>query len=204
MFRDRLLSNSTALGTRVSAKPNELDTRPIRAWMRLLMASADISMTKSQRQDKVDLAALVRPIPDDQSGIYSHALQLLSAMQGSPSCNRVAASTLLDSCHSIDGSRQDAEISFEDARSIYAAQLAMCEIASAESSIPHSCQALVPVLGSKVHKISPQESIRKGQLSQCLQTLESRPQWWTSYSNSRQNAVIMCQAARVDIEKGMC
>ena len=203
MFIDRLLSDSTALGTRVSAKPNELDPRPIRAWMRLLISPADISMAKSQRQDNVDLAALVRPIPDDQSGIYSHALQLLSAMQGSPSCNRVAASTLLDSCHSIDGSRQDAEISFEDARSIYAAQLAMCEIASAESSIPHSCRALVPVLGSKVHESVTQESIRKAQLSQCLQILESRPQWWTSYSNSRQNAVVMCQAARVDIEKGM-
>ena len=168
------------------------------------MASADISMAKSQRQDKIDLTALVRPMPDDQSGIYSHALQLLSAMQGSPSCNRVAASTLLDSCHSIDGSRQDAELSFEDAKSIYAAQLAMCEIVSAESSIPHCCRALVPVLDSKVHRSAPQESIRKGHLSQCLQTLESRPQWWTSYSNSRQNAVVMCQAARVDIEKGMC
>ena len=172
--------------------------------MRLLMASADISITESQGEDKVDLAALVRPMPDDQSEVYSHALQLLSAMQGSPSCNRVAASTLLDSCHSIDGSRQDAELSFEDARSIYAARLAMCEIVSAESSIPHSCRALVTVIDSKVHKAAPQKSIRKGHLSQCLQTLESRPQWWTSYSNSRQNAVVMCQAARVDIEKGMC
>ena len=168
------------------------------------MASADISRTGDQRQDKADLTALVRPIPDDQSGIYSHALQLLAAMEGSPSCNRVAASTLLDSCHSIDGSLRDAETSFEDAKSIYAAQLAMCEIVSAESSIPHSCQSLVPVLDSKERKPVSQKSIRKGQLSQCLQSLESRPQWWTSYSNSRQNAVVMCQAARVDIEKGMC
>ena len=193
-----------AQGIRVSAKPIEVDTRPIRGWMRLLIASADTSMPNSERQDKVDLAALVRPIPDDQSEIYSHALQLLSALQGSPSCNRVAASTLLDSCHSIDGSKQAAELSFEDARSIYAAQLAVCEIESAESSIPQSCRALVPVLDSKVHKRAPQERTRKGLLSQCLQTLESRPQWWTSYSNNRQNAVVMCQAARVDIEKGMC
>ena len=193
-----------AQGIRVSAKPIEVDTRPIRGWMRLLIASADTSMAKSERQDKVDLAALVRPIPDDQSEIYSHALQLLSALQGSPSCNRVAASTLLDSCHSIDGSKQDAELSFEDARSIYAAQLAVCEIESAESSIPQCCRALVPVLDSKVHKRAPQGRMRKGHLSQCLQTLESRPQWWTSYSNNRQNAVVMCQAARVDIEKGMC
>lgn len=80
----------------------------------------------------------------------------------------------------------------------------MCEIVSAESSMPDSCRSLVPVFDSKAHKPLSQKSIRKGQLSQCLQILESRPQWWTSYSNSRQNAVVMCQAARVDIEKGMC
>jgi hypothetical protein len=35
----------------------------------------------------------------------------------------------------------------------------------------------------------------------CLRGLESRPQWWTSYSNSRQNAIVICQAARIEIEK---
>ena len=123
-------------------------------------------------------------------------------MQAAPSCNRLAASTLIDSCHSIDGSKHDAEVSFEDVRSIYAAQLALCEIMSAESVIPQPCQALAPALDSKRHKAASIKSVRKIQLSQCLQSLESRPQWWTSYSNSRQNAVVMCQAARVDIEKG--
>ena len=141
-------------------------------------------------------------MPDDQQGIYTHALQLLSEMQAAPSCNRLAASTLLDSCHSIDGSKHDAEASFENTRSIYAAQLAMCEIMSAESAIPQACEALTPALYSKRHKATSIKSIDKVQLSQCLQSLESRPQWWTSYSNSRQNAVVMCQAARLDIEKG--
>jgi len=31
--------------------------------------------------------------------------------------------------------------------------------------------------------------------------LESRPQWWISYSNARQNAVLMCHAARHEVEK---
>lgn len=141
-------------------------------------------------------------MPEDQSGIYTHALQLLSSLQASPSCNRLAASTLLESCHSIDGSKHDAQASLEDARSIYAAQLAMCEIVSAEVIIPQSCKSLALVPESKSHRALSSKSIRKDQLRQCLQSLESRPQWWTSYSNSRQNAVVMCQAARVDIEKG--
>ncbi|OKL55663.1 hypothetical protein UA08_08963 [Talaromyces atroroseus] len=40
-----------------------------------------------------------------------------------------------------------------------------------------------------------------GVVEKCLSGLESRPQWWTSYSNSRQNAIVICQAARVETEK---
>ena len=38
-------------------------------------------------------------------------------------------------------------------------------------------------------------------MEQCLKALESRPQWWTSYSNNRQNAMVICQAARIETEK---
>lgn len=41
----------------------------------------------------------------------------------------------------------------------------------------------------------------KKDLEQCLRSLESRPQWWTSYSNNRQNAIIICQASRIEAEK---
>ena len=123
-------------------------------------------------------------------------------MQGSPSCNRLAASTLLDSCHTVDGSAQNAEDSLEDMRSVYAAQLAICEIVSAGSAVPQICKSLDVSPGTNIHQTSGFTSIRKDQLGLCLQSLESKPQWWTSYSNSKQNAMVMCQAARVDIEKG--
>ena len=123
-------------------------------------------------------------------------------MQGSPSCNRLATSTLLDSCQSIDGSNNNAGVSLEDVRSVYAAQLAMCEIVSAGSAVPQTCKSLATSLGTDIHQISGFKSIRRYQLGLCLQSLESKPQWWTSYSNSKQNAMVICQAARVDLEKG--
>ena len=162
----------------------------------------------------VDLSNLIRPLPVDQSGMYSQALQLLSSMQASPSCNRLATSMLLNSCQTIEGTTHNIEATLDDIRSVYAAQLAMCEISSTGSSIPQECKSLQPVNelpGSQdSQKLSSEGNVRSGikrnvgkhQLSQCLRSLESRPQWWTSYSNSRQNAMVMCQAARVDIEKG--
>ncbi|KAL9101507.1 MAG: hypothetical protein Q9163_003233 [Psora crenata] len=148
-----------------------------------------------------DLKALVRTAPEDHSGIYTYALQILSSLQVAPSCNRLATSTLLDSCHSIDGSKGDAESHIEDVRSIYAAQLAICEIAGANSTVPSPCRTLAPSPDTRSLRDGPSLRLRKAQLGECLQALESRPQWWTSYSNSRQNAVVMCQAARVDIDK---
>lgn len=163
--------------------------------------STEASPVEQQAQHSPDaeLMALVRPAPNDPSGTFAHALELLASIQKTPSCNRVAASMLLDSCHSIEGSEPDAEASLEDYRSIYAAQLAMCEIGSANSVRPQSCDQLTTSVkgNSKGAKI-----IRKDKLSQCLRSLESKPQWWTSYSNNRQNAWVMCQAARIDIEKG--
>ncbi|CAD6580993.1 MAG: hypothetical protein ASARMPREDX12_000330 [Alectoria sarmentosa] len=157
--------------------------------------------TKGKLTPDQDLTTLVRPEPVDQTGIYTHAIQLLSSMQASPSCNRLAASTLLDSCHTIDGSIRNAEESLEDVRSVYAAQLAMCEIVSAGSAVPQACKSLDVSPGTNVHQTGGFKNIRRDQLGLCLQSLESKPQWWTSYSNNKQNAMVMCQAARVDIEK---
>lgn len=139
-------------------------------------------------------------------------------MQSSPSCNRLAASTLLTSCQSVEGSSANAEGLLDDLKSVYAAQLAVCELTGAGSPIPQHCgslmwselssgkQGLRGFLSSrseKLHAITGTRDLDQKQLSHCLKSLESRPQWWTSYSNSRQNAAVMCKAARIEIEKGL-
>ena len=164
---------------------------------------------------KTDLTAFVTQPAIDHSEMYTEALSLLTSIQSAPSCNRLAASMLLTGCQSIDGSTSNAEVSIEQSKSLYAAQLAMCEIVSAGSAIPQQCKPLAPPktkaghggLRTSSHTLqdenkSGKRDIASRQLGQCLQALESRPQWWTSYSNSRQNAVIMCKAAREDVAKG--
>lgn len=149
-----------------------------------------------------DLSTLIRPVPEDQSRIYGQALEILHSMQASPSCHRLATSALLDSCQSIDGSKHDSEASLEDTRSIYAAQLAVCEIQSADSKVPASCETLTPTRKIGLFNRLETQIVKTERLSHCLQALETRPQWWTSYSNNRQNAVVICQATRADIERG--
>ncbi|KAL9603797.1 MAG: hypothetical protein Q9219_000906 [cf. Caloplaca sp. 3 TL-2023] len=173
----------------------------------------DVAVPAGGQQQRIDpdtdLTVLLKTLPDSQSQVYTQALQLLEALKASPSCNRLAASALIDSCQSIDGSRVEAEGSIEDLKSLYAAQLAMCEVSEAGTKAPGPCEPLWPskdfLLNRKLDQSSAQPGgsweILKGELSMCLQSLESRPQHWTSYSNNRQNAVVMCQAARAHVEK---
>ncbi|KAA8644513.1 putative nuclear membrane fusion protein Kar5 [Aspergillus tanneri] len=165
--------------------------------------------------EDVDLVTFLNSKTQQHDAIFKEAVQLLESMKSSPSCNRVAASRLVTSCQSVGGRAANIDIdmylALEHIRSLYAARLAICELNEAGASTPPPC---LPVTISPHHRkgifgfsskykpeINNAETLPKELLASCLKTLESRPQWWTSYSNSRQNAVVICQAARVENEK---
>ncbi len=156
--------------------------------------------------------------------VYAQAMQLLASIETSPSCHRLATITLINSCQTLEGSTKNTDHSPEtseavqdEIKSIYAARLAVCELLGASAAVPLYCSPFIPSqpvkgkswFGSQSHRQANQGSpklrydeLTRRQVGQCLTSLESRPQWWTSYSNARQNAIVMCQAARSEIEKG--
>jgi Tht1-like nuclear fusion protein len=117
---------------------------------------------------------------------------------------------LLTSCQDLGSSEshRGAEIAktLDRVKSIYAARLALCELSGAGASIPLSCSA-IQIAPDRTHNepsvdlMDISDDFTPGVVEKCLSGLESRPQWWTSYSNSRQNAIVICQAARIEIEK---
>ncbi|KAL8715793.1 MAG: hypothetical protein Q9220_000460 [cf. Caloplaca sp. 1 TL-2023] len=173
----------------------------------LTIDSIDVQHTGSSSE--IDLPATLRSSIEYQDRTYSDALKLLESMRASPSCNRLAVYTLIRSCQSLDGSAISSEGSLEDLKSVYAVQLALCEITEAGTKSPDDCRHFLPSDQSRAsHKASNHfnqqgllNGMRKDKLGLCLQSLESRPQHWISYSNNRQNAVVMCQAARKDVDK---
>ncbi|KAK5016949.1 hypothetical protein LTR39_001814, partial [Cryomyces antarcticus] len=171
----------------------------------------------------IDLSALVQGSSIHEPEVFGQALNIIRSLQTSPSCNRIATATLLNSCSSLDAhggaDKSSTESILDEVKSVYAARLAVCELTGAKATIPDQCSSFVPVerdgkrqgfggfLRRKGRRSKATEytadydDITEVQLEQCLRALESRPQWWTSYSNARQNAVIMCQATRSEIEK---
>ncbi|CAG8215964.1 unnamed protein product [Penicillium salamii] len=167
------------------------------------------------RPPDIDNVALLGAQRQRQDTIFNEAVHLLESMRTSPSCNRVAATRLVTSCQVFmngnDDTQSDNPGSLDLLRSTYAARLALCEIDGAGAIVPPPC---LPVTVSpppqrnrfgfgnrKRGADTASDEIPKEVLEQCLRTLESRPQWWTSYSNSLQNALIICQATRMETEK---
>lgn len=153
---------------------------------------------------------LIRSRTAQHDSVFSSAIQLLESMKSSPSCSKIAAMKLLTSCQSLSSSENSAgaEIAntLDRVKSIYAARLALCELSGAGATIPLSCSSIriAPDRIRNESAIDPMDiadDFAASVIEGCLRGLESRPQWWTSYSNSRQNAIVICQAARIEIEK---
>lgn len=180
----------------------------------LFLVRLNISAALKTPTVEYEWTGMMRTLPDDRFETYTQALELLNSLQNSPSCHRLAASTLLESCQKVGDAPPSTEESLEDIKTTYAARLALCELSATGLAVPSECRVFLPaddreeksglrwIKGSGKAKSAVFRDVGNRQLSLCLRSLESRPQWWTSYSNSRQNAVIMCQAARVDIDRG--
>ncbi|CAI7576685.1 unnamed protein product [Penicillium crustosum] len=190
----------------------------------IFLALAQLSRASTSQQSvpiiapkppNIDAISFLSSRSQDQDSIFNEAVKILDSMKSSPSCNRLAATKLVSSCQTFsdgrDGVQTDSPEMLDHLRSVYAARLALCEIDGAGTPMPPSC---LPVTVSPPpqknrfvfvgrHRGSDPVSgeVPKGLLEQCLRTLESRPQWWTSYSNSRQNALVICHASRMETEK---
>lgn len=174
-------------------------------------------MKPAVSQTNVDLVSLLHGNPAEQDEIFSEAIQLLDSMQSAPSCNQRAASSLITSCQVFSTGGNDRKVSsgigLDHLKSLYAARLAICEVMGAGATVPEQCTSIFPshnnnyqadepnYRGSQSQESREDHPVPYRQLEPCLRSLESKPQWWTSYSNSRQNAAVMCQAARFDIER---
>lgn len=160
--------------------------------------------------------------PIHQPEVYTRAVQILESIESAPSCHRLAAVSLIDSCQVLESSTTS-EISLASVRETYATRLAMCELSSAGNLVPAQCERFIPTIAacnqetstikrlwsprsqsvdSKGFETTCYPTFTPSNTKQCINSLSTRPQWWTSYSNALQNVLIVCQAGRDAVEKG--
>lgn len=159
---------------------------------------------------------MVNALTDDQQAGYEHALAVLDSFDTLPSCARQAWSQLISTCSDLDTFSNTAdshEQVVDDVRSVFATRLAVCEIAAVSAELlPATCAILIK---SDIGQSSSTRSKREQQTHHsftsdsqlhhhhkvCLQDLFQDTRFWTSYSNSVQNARAICEASKKHIDK---
>lgn len=152
-------------------------------------------------------------------------LDIMDAVDKMPSCQKLASAAILNSCSSLNhkstlSTDQGVDSMLEKAQSIYAARLAVCELIDVNAPIPDACNPFRPTQRN-TRKTGfrgyfndngptdpiPYYKVYEDQTAQhldlCASSLASKPQWWTSYSNARQNGLVMCYGMRAQVERGM-
>ena len=86
----------------------------------------------------------------------------------------------------------------ERAKTSYGIKAALCETSEGGSLIPEQCR----ILASSVGSIGPSTGFHDRQdVQNCLAEFQANHVYWVSYSNNRQQASVLCQASRIDIDR---
>jgi hypothetical protein len=144
------------------------------------------------------------------SNSYKKALIFLEELKDASSCHRLAASTLIQTCQSLD-QKVALDVALAEVKEEYAAKVAVCELSAvfnkSKDVVPKACKAFVPSekacakTGAEAKRICYAQ-ISRSQVTVCISGLETRAQTWTSYSNALQNVHNTCQASRISMDKG--
>jgi hypothetical protein len=177
------------------------------------LGSTLLSAHIARQGDPTNLTDLINQRPSSDDFVPTHVVKLLKALSNKPACHKAAAYQLITSCQSVRADTLNPRPSLEDletTKSIFAARLAICELREANANTPPQCRSLLTVSLDTFDRSPRNPSQLSGQvgdqvspadLRACLRALEARPQSWTSYSNNRQPAALICDVSRSEIMK---
>jgi hypothetical protein len=158
--------------------------------------------------------ALLSPRSEHDNVEYQRAFDLVKQLRGQSTCHQAAGLQMIASCQSVNSENPTStksEEALDRYKSAYAARNAMCELYEAGLPVNPQCLALMsftadfelgsgPMLATSTHGSSA-EIINTRDLNRCLSALHKDTRSWTSYSNSKQNAAVLCEGSRLAIQK---
>lgn len=191
--------------------------------MSMVPAWAAFSSPEKSHPLENDLYALLHDTTLSQDKGLSEALSWLSNLPSESSCIQMAATKLMTECKMLenpsDFAKAHPEWYLDDLKSEYAVKLAICEIVGAQPDLPYApqhCDVFFPTTeacnkrswlrwgrseASTSDRLPCYPAASDKSLHQCLKTLRSSPQYWTSFSNAKFHAEKMCQFSRHAIER---
>jgi hypothetical protein len=114
-----------------------------------------------------------------------------------PTCSRIAAKDLADSCIAFDGTRTTAsrgtDVVLEEFRNIFALRRTWCEFEAAAQRLPGSCDVLLS-------EGTPARVVQM-YMQSCLSDLTYDSNHWSTFQSMKQDGLILCSAMRAEKDK---
>lgn len=155
-----------------------------------------------QPELSVDLAELLTLRDMDEDPLLEKAMNVIDSIATRSTCHQAATGQLLVTCKAAAGKDMAAGEGKHDllerAKSVYAVRLSVCETGEGRAAIPAICK---PILAIPRHLNREFEVVNSVSLPPCLEALMAEHYYWTSYSNSRQDANTLCQAVTLEASR---
>lgn len=167
----------------------------------LLIVPADLTWTalRKERNDlQPDLTDLLAFRDLDQDPVFEKAMHVIDNLATQTTCQQTAAAQLLITCRASEKSSNPKPINhelLERSKTAYAVRVAVCETGEGRATIPAACR---PVLDIPRRLQGEIDVVNAKTLASCLEDLMLEHYYWTSYSNSRQDANILCRASTLE------
>ncbi|KAF3238891.1 hypothetical protein TWF192_010171 [Orbilia oligospora] len=154
----------------------------IGSFPQMVEASAVVSSMTSESNGNEAIQSLENLISSHKlhKG-YEDSLALINSLNLPHSCLYSSLTeSIIEKC-SVSPTVLDGE-----EKNFFATKLAICELSSANVDYPRECRGNIQ--SSK-------------ELNKCIKRLETRAQWWTSWSNCIQSVGVLCQAVREEAQR---
>jgi len=137
----------------------------------------------------------------DEDPLLKKAMRVIDNVATRSTCHQAATAQLLVTCKAVGkdiAAEEGKHELLERAKSVYAVRLSVCETGEGRAAIPAACK---PILAVPRQLNSEFEVVNSVSLPPCLEALMAEHYYWTSYSNSRQDANTLCQAVTLEASK---
>ena len=140
--------------------------------------------------------------------IYAKAMVELKRLEEEPLCHRTATQLLLNNCQGLqDISQADYQLHSSRMQRHHveslAATLAICDM-ERRFVIPDACTAFrMPALLEAAEAGKVTLNVSSAEVGGCLEALGRDHSHWNTWLSYRDTALLLCQASRLDIEKGV-
>ena len=206
-----LLLSPFAIGAYNPLKPSALSMKGKYTSLHKIHFVSDdtiehVALAPPESFSDINLTTLLESTPRN-SEVYTQAMISLQNLQGESFCHKLAVQLLMNNCKDIK-EISDQGLPFKhDTHKLqvegFITGLTLCVLGRGEFIISDSCTPFTASALLRAHQRRERKlDFSREQNDACVAALSRDPSQWTTWLSQQREALTICRAVRLDIEKG--